>query len=134
MPLELQRRLQPDESAKLAPCGLRFTWVPKTPGLPLIDLSCLKPNCLRNGGRCTGVRHVPDPSIPASMAQARARNAQTFVPMPVLRAITRAVRVQVAKKLRRPNDAGLSERSVQGDIDFVRLAHRREMRKAGTYL
>lgn len=133
VPAELQERLQPDNSQRIAPCGMRRSWVPTRPGLPLIDLFCYRPGCLVNGGHCTGVRLVPDPSLPTTTAEAVQARAGTFVPMPVLREITLHVRSEVAKELRRPSDPGVNGRVIAHDIDLVRAAHQREMRRGGTY-
>jgi hypothetical protein len=105
--------------------------VPTKPGLPLIDLFCYRPNCLNNGGKCTGVRHVPDPSIPSYQ---ESRKGGAFVPLAIQRAITKHVRVEIAKRLGRPTDSGQRDDIIAGDIDFVREAHRREMRKSGVYV
>lgn len=97
--------------------------------LPLLDFYCYKPGCLNNGGRCTGIRLVPEPSLPIEPSL----NAP-HVPIRVLRGITKHIRQSVADQLHRPNDPGLNDGVISRDIDFTREAHRREMRKGGTYV
>jgi hypothetical protein len=133
VPQELAERLQPDNSSRIAPCGMRRSWVPTRPGLPMIDFFCYKPGCLVNGRHCTGVRFVPDPSIPTTTAEAQIARTGQLVPMPVLREITLHIRAQVAKELARPSDPAVNGRVIQHDIDLVRGAQQREMRKGGTY-
>lgn len=119
VPDEERKLLQPEVSEKKAPCGLRLTAL--GPGKTLVDTFCWRPNCLKNGGKCTGIRFVPDPTIPygvLSLAQ------QTEVAL--------GVRRTVKKKLRNaaPNHY-LVPSSVMSDIREVRSGFRKAMKLPG---
>lgn len=84
---------------------------------------CWRPNCLVNGGRCTGIRFVPDPSIP-----------EDVVPVAAQVGMARAVREEVKRELkdRAPSDF-LTERAVRDDIARVRAGWASEFLKPGEF-
>jgi len=88
-----------------------------------VDYNCRTPTCLFNGGTCTGIRFIPDPTIPLS---AIPLGAQVSLALEVRREI------KALLKDRAPNKY-LTSASVRQDIVEARAKFAEAVKGGGVF-